>query len=201
MDYIHFNPVKHGLALEPSDWPFSSFRQCVAAGLYSEGWLNSSAETSGDRRATIRRPARSVTNRRNSLRHRADEAHRRPRWVPRPKRRVAPALRLLPHGHNRCGSIVGLMSRFRSIAMTVFCDLPSRDEQPCLAIASFVTWGCQPSMPTLKVRRFLRNSTISGRPCADSSVGRLTIAPASARRPLSHFPDWSLWAEERISKS
>jgi hypothetical protein len=51
--------------------------------------------TSGDRRATIRRPARSVTNRRNSLRHRAGGAHRRPRWLPRPKRRVAPALRLL----------------------------------------------------------------------------------------------------------
>jgi len=52
MDYIHFNPVKHGLALEPSDWPFSSFRQCVAAGLYSEGWLNSSAEppATGERR-------------------------------------------------------------------------------------------------------------------------------------------------------
>jgi putative transposase len=52
MDYIHFNPVKHGLAREPSDWPFSSFRRCVAAGLYSEGWLGSSAEppATGERR-------------------------------------------------------------------------------------------------------------------------------------------------------
>ena len=43
MDYIHFNPVKHGLAQEPCDWPFSSFRRCVAAGLYPEGWLCGSA--------------------------------------------------------------------------------------------------------------------------------------------------------------
>ncbi len=39
MDYIHFNPVKHGLTQYPSDWPFSSFRRCVAAGLYPAGWL------------------------------------------------------------------------------------------------------------------------------------------------------------------
>ena len=43
MDYIHFNPVKHGLAREPSDWPFSSFRRCVVAGLYPDGWLGGSA--------------------------------------------------------------------------------------------------------------------------------------------------------------
>ena len=34
MDYIHFNPVKHGLAARPADWPFSSFARCVARGLY-----------------------------------------------------------------------------------------------------------------------------------------------------------------------
>jgi len=39
MDYIHFNPVKHGLTRDPSDWPFSSFRLCVAAGHYPAGWL------------------------------------------------------------------------------------------------------------------------------------------------------------------
>jgi putative transposase len=42
-DYIHFNPMKHGLAREPSDRPFSSFRRCVAAALYPEGWLGGSA--------------------------------------------------------------------------------------------------------------------------------------------------------------
>ena len=27
MDYIHFNPVKHGLATSPADWLFSSFHR------------------------------------------------------------------------------------------------------------------------------------------------------------------------------
>jgi putative transposase len=44
MDYIHFNPVKHGLARSPGDWPFSSFRQCVAAGFYPADWLGGGAE-------------------------------------------------------------------------------------------------------------------------------------------------------------
>ena len=30
MDYIHFSPVKHGLAARPADWPFSSFARGVA---------------------------------------------------------------------------------------------------------------------------------------------------------------------------
>ena len=38
MDYTHFNPVKHGLVQHPADWPHSSFRQCVARGLYPAGW-------------------------------------------------------------------------------------------------------------------------------------------------------------------
>jgi putative transposase len=44
MDYIHFNPLKHGLVQTPGDWPFSSFRRCVAAGLYPAGWLGSDIE-------------------------------------------------------------------------------------------------------------------------------------------------------------
>src|SRR5260370_22239667 len=43
MDYIHFNPVKHGLAERPGEWPFSSFRRCVASGLYPAYWLGSGA--------------------------------------------------------------------------------------------------------------------------------------------------------------
>ena len=38
MDYIHFNPVKHGLVAEARDWEYSSFRRCVAAGLYPAEW-------------------------------------------------------------------------------------------------------------------------------------------------------------------
>jgi putative transposase len=52
MNYIHFNPVKHGLTQDPSDWPFSSFRQCVTAGLYPAGWLGGGDEPAetGERR-------------------------------------------------------------------------------------------------------------------------------------------------------
>lgn len=38
MDYVHFNPVKHGLAAHPAEWPYSSFRRCVARGLYDTTW-------------------------------------------------------------------------------------------------------------------------------------------------------------------
>ncbi|GAN78027.1 REP-associated tyrosine transposase [Acidisphaera rubrifaciens] len=38
MDYIHFNPVKHGIAAHPAAWPHSSFRRCVARGVYPEDW-------------------------------------------------------------------------------------------------------------------------------------------------------------------
>ena len=32
VDYIHFNPVKHGVAGHPADWPYSSFGRCVRLG-------------------------------------------------------------------------------------------------------------------------------------------------------------------------
>ena len=38
MDYVHFNPVRHGLVAHVVDWPYSSFRRCVAAGLYLPEW-------------------------------------------------------------------------------------------------------------------------------------------------------------------
>lgn len=44
MDYIHFNPVKHHLSETPGEWPFSTFRRCVAAGLYPANWLPADAE-------------------------------------------------------------------------------------------------------------------------------------------------------------
>ena len=37
-DYIHFNPVKHGLARTPGDWPYSSFRAAVTKGWYAPEW-------------------------------------------------------------------------------------------------------------------------------------------------------------------
>lgn len=38
MDYIHYNPVKHGLAQYPADWPYSTFHRHVAQGLYEAYW-------------------------------------------------------------------------------------------------------------------------------------------------------------------
>ncbi len=37
-DYIHYNPVKHGLAGRPLDWPWSSFGRYVHLGWYAEDW-------------------------------------------------------------------------------------------------------------------------------------------------------------------
>ena len=38
VNYVHFNPVKHGYVAAPGDWPYSTFRACVARGLYPEAW-------------------------------------------------------------------------------------------------------------------------------------------------------------------
>ena len=37
-DYIHFNPVKHGLVQCPVDWQWSSFHRWVHAGEYPQNW-------------------------------------------------------------------------------------------------------------------------------------------------------------------
>ncbi|WP_081666094.1 transposase [Marinimicrobium sp. LS-A18] len=37
-DYIHFNPVKHGLVRRVRDWPHSSFHRFVERGEYPEDW-------------------------------------------------------------------------------------------------------------------------------------------------------------------
>ena len=38
LDYIHFNPVKHGFTASPKDWQHSSFHKWVARGAYEEDW-------------------------------------------------------------------------------------------------------------------------------------------------------------------
>ncbi len=38
VDYIHYNPVKHGLITGVADWPHSSFHRYVAQGLLPEHW-------------------------------------------------------------------------------------------------------------------------------------------------------------------
>lgn len=45
MDYIHYNPVKHGRVSRPADWPWSSFKRCVSKGWYDENWGSSEPET------------------------------------------------------------------------------------------------------------------------------------------------------------
>ena len=38
VEYIHFNPVKHGLVKQVKDWPWSSFHQYVRRGWLAEDW-------------------------------------------------------------------------------------------------------------------------------------------------------------------
>ncbi len=38
VDYIHWNPVKHGWAKRVADWPHSSFHRYAAEGIYPENW-------------------------------------------------------------------------------------------------------------------------------------------------------------------
>ncbi len=41
VEYIHYNPVKHGLVASPKDWEYSSFHRYVNLGLYDEMWGSS----------------------------------------------------------------------------------------------------------------------------------------------------------------
>ncbi|UTH76798.1 transposase [Chromobacterium sp. IIBBL 290-4] len=38
LDYLHFNPVKHGWAARVGDWPYSTFHRYVAQGQYPGDW-------------------------------------------------------------------------------------------------------------------------------------------------------------------
>jgi len=38
VDYIHYNPVKHGLVAKPIDWPHSSLHSYVQRGVLNEDW-------------------------------------------------------------------------------------------------------------------------------------------------------------------
>ena len=40
IDYIHYNPVKHGYVKSPKEWKYSSFMKFVQAGFYEENWCN-----------------------------------------------------------------------------------------------------------------------------------------------------------------
>jgi putative transposase len=38
VDYIHYNPVKHGYTKRPSDWPHSSIHRYIEQGLLTADW-------------------------------------------------------------------------------------------------------------------------------------------------------------------
>lgn len=38
IDYIHYNPVKHGLVSQVSDWPYSSFHRYVKLSVLPKDW-------------------------------------------------------------------------------------------------------------------------------------------------------------------
>ena len=39
MDYIHYNPMKHGLVCCPQAWPNSSIAQGMRQGAYAADWM------------------------------------------------------------------------------------------------------------------------------------------------------------------
>jgi putative transposase len=42
MDYVHINPVKHGLVKQVADWPYSTFHRLVEQGVYPADWAGGS---------------------------------------------------------------------------------------------------------------------------------------------------------------
>ena len=40
IDYIHYNPVKHGYVKRPSDWKYSTFHRYVRDGAYPKDWAS-----------------------------------------------------------------------------------------------------------------------------------------------------------------
>ena len=44
IDYVHFNPVKHGHVARVSDWRYSLFSRFVNAGIYPSDWAFAESE-------------------------------------------------------------------------------------------------------------------------------------------------------------
>jgi len=47
VNYIHYNPVKHGLVMRVADWPHSSFHRYVAQGMLPADWAGDASELPG----------------------------------------------------------------------------------------------------------------------------------------------------------
>ena len=48
VDYVHFNPVKHGLVGRVSAWPYSSFHRHVARGVLPKDWAAGESAAAGN---------------------------------------------------------------------------------------------------------------------------------------------------------
>jgi putative transposase len=47
IDYVHINPVKHGLVTRVRDWPYSSFHRMVKLGTYPQDWAGDVLQPGG----------------------------------------------------------------------------------------------------------------------------------------------------------
>ncbi len=47
VDYIHYNPIKHGLVSQASDWPYSSLHAFVRRGVLQSDWAGTVEEAKG----------------------------------------------------------------------------------------------------------------------------------------------------------
>jgi len=45
MDYVHYNPVKHGWSSTVKEWPYSSFHRMVKMGIYPSSWAGLDLES------------------------------------------------------------------------------------------------------------------------------------------------------------
>jgi putative transposase len=44
VDYIHYNPAKHGHVARVADWPYSSFHRMVRLGIYLGDWAGDASD-------------------------------------------------------------------------------------------------------------------------------------------------------------
>ncbi|MEW5757287.1 MAG: transposase [Pseudomonadota bacterium] len=47
VDYVHYNPVKHGLCRLAADWPHSTFHRYAARGIYPGDWSGIAGDVEG----------------------------------------------------------------------------------------------------------------------------------------------------------
>jgi len=49
VDYIHYNPVKHGLVSRVAEWPHSSFHRYVRKSMLPEDWAGATSDTANEK--------------------------------------------------------------------------------------------------------------------------------------------------------